>query len=263
MTFARLIFHRTFSAPLLGALALSSVADSASAQDTAWSWRLTPYVWATDVGVDIDLDGRQVVSETIPVEDLAEDLDATFQGRLEATRGQFGVCLDVFYVAMSDDVRGLPLPQGAGQANVDWEMEMAIVDLAATFDPSGDGQGLSFLCGARVIDQRADADAEFTTSSGVSNETYEAGETLIDALVGVRLKASVTERLTLQTQVDVSAGGTELTWSAFPSLSYAFGDGGAALLAGYRHMEIAFEEAGGVESELSLSGPVLGLRMAL
>lgn len=243
----------------LAAMAIATSSVTAVARDERWRWTVTPYVWATDVDVDVALDGRTVVDETIRVTDLIDDIDVTFQGRVEAKRGEHGVMLDVFYVSMSDDGNAFDLPQGAGTGNLDWKMDLTIADVAGIHDPDGDDLGFSFLYGARILDQRADVDARFTTSGGSSAENYRPSETLFDVLAGVRFGAQLTEGLRFQSQIDGSIGGTDFTWSAFPSLSYALGDGAFGLVAGYRTMTIDFQDEGGVESEMTLSGPVLGL----
>ena len=248
--------------PALAPLALLASGGTLSAQDDAWRWSVTPYAWATDVGIDAALAGRTVVNETIPVEDLLEDIDLTVQGRFELARGAHGVLLDLFYVSMSDEVNGLVLPQGAGTADLDWRMDLTIADLAATYDPRGDGLGLGLLYGARVIDTRTEVEGDFTTTSGTQAQDYTSDETLVDALFGLSYRAEVGSNLRVQSQLDVSTGGTELTWSAFPSLSYTFGGGKYAFVAGYRHMQIDFEEEGGLESEMTLSGPLIGFRFA-
>jgi hypothetical protein len=246
----------------LAALAGVSLSSFVAAQDEHWRWSVTPYVWATDVGVDVRLDGREVVDETIPVEDLLEDIDATFQGRIEAKRGEHGFMLDVFHVSMSDEVNGFPLPMGAGQGDLSWKMDMTIADVAGIYDPEGDDLGFQFLYGLRVIDQRAEVDAIFTTSRGSVPHDYDGSDTLVDVLAGVRFSNDLTERLRFQTQLDFSTGGTEFSWSAFPSLRYAFGDG-YGLVAGYRTMTVDFEDEGGRDSEMTLSGPVLGFQISL
>lgn len=247
----------------LAALALLPMTGPASAQDDGWHWDLTPYAWATDVGIDTQLGGRQVVDATIPVEDLIDDIDLTFQGRVEAQHGEHGVLLDLFYVSMSDEVNTFQLPQGAGTGDLDWKLDMSVADVAGIYDPKGDRRGFSFLYGARIIDQRVEVDANFQTTSGNSSEHYEASDTLVDALVGVRFRGELTEHLTLSTQLDASAGGTDHTWSAFPSLTWSFGDGRYALMAGYRHMSVDFASEGDLDTDMSLSGPLVGLRMSL
>jgi len=62
-------------------------------------------------------------------------------------------------------------------------------------------------------------------------------------------------------QADASTGGTDYTWSAGPGLSWGFGRNGAyAITAGYRHMQIDFQDDKGLDARMTLSGPVLGLR---
>jgi len=243
-------------------LALVLLAGVAQAQNEPWRVTVTPYLWATDVGIDIDLDGRSVVSETIPVDDLIDDIDLTFQGHLEAVRGAHGVAFDLFYVSMSDSTGNFPLPESAGDGSLDWQMDMTLADLAGVYDPGGDGRGVSFLYGLRLIDQRADADATFQTSSGTQHESYGGSDTWVDALLGVRYRAQLTQNLGLMAQLDASTGGTESTWSASPSLTYSLGSS-FALVAGYRHMEVDFGEQDGLDSRMTLSGPVLGLRASL
>lgn len=251
--------HLPIARPALAACALLTSSAVGAAQDDAWRFTLTPYVWATDVGLDVELAGRQVVDTTIPVADLMEDLDWSLQGRFEAKKGAHGVLLDVFYVSMSDEVDDVTLPQGAGSGDLDWQLDMTVASVAGIYDPKGDDKGFSFLYGLRILDQRATVDASFDTSTGSTAQSYGGSDTLVDALVGIRFRAELTSHLSIQTQVDVSSGGTELTWSGAPTVSYAFGDGDWAVHAGYRHMQIDFEEEGDLEADMSLSGPVLGL----
>ncbi|MEZ5312351.1 MAG: hypothetical protein R2862_01210 [Thermoanaerobaculia bacterium] len=69
-------------AATLAALAIAG-ATSAAAE---WRWSITPYVWATDVGIDVSVDDRQIVDETISIQSSIEDLDTIAQVRFEAER---------------------------------------------------------------------------------------------------------------------------------------------------------------------------------
>jgi hypothetical protein len=247
----------------LGLSLIPALARAAPAQGDRWRTSVTPYLWATDVGIDVELDGGSIVDATIPVEDLLEDVDVTFQGHVEIARGAHGLAFDLFHVGMSDTASGFALPDGAGTGALDWSMDLTLADLAGVFDPRGDGRGVSFLYGLRLIDQRVDADATFATAGGAQSASSGASDTLVDALAGVRYRAPIGAHLTLQAQLDASTGGTDSTWSASPSLAWSFGEGRFALLAGYRHMAIDFGDEGGLESEMTLSGPVLGLRLSL
>lgn len=246
----------------IGTLLLFTGASAANAGD--WSWTLTPYAWATDIGVDVKIADRTVVDEEIPISDLLEDLDTIAQIRVEAQRGKHGVMVDLFDVTLSDELIGVELPDGAGDAALKSDVGMTIVDLAALYDPKGDKQGFSFLYGTRILNQRATVDATFQlgpSSSVVRN--YETNETFVDALIGARLHKQFSRRWSYQMQADVSLGGTEYTWSAGPSVSVAIGNTGRySITAGYRRMKIDFEDEGELDPEMTLSGALIGFRIS-
>jgi hypothetical protein len=233
------------------------------AEASGWRWSVTPYAWATDVGVGATLRGRTVIDEEISVDDLMEDVETLFQVRIEGQRGPFGVSLDVFDVTLADAVSDVALPNGAGSADFDADMGMTIIDVAGFLDPKGDGVGASFLYGARILNERAAVDATFSTGASIGDAArrYETNDTFIDVLAGFRYTRRFGSHVSLRMQADITTGGTEYTWSAGPTLSYAFGESGRhALLAGYRRMDIRFKDEGELSSNLTLSGPLLGFR---
>jgi len=250
--------------PILRGLAVLALllCGAATANADGWSWSVTPYAWATDVGVDMRLAGRKVVDETIPVSDLLEDLDTMVSLRLEAQNGAHGVMIDLFDVTLSDEANGVTLPRDAGQADVGTDIGMTILDVAGTFDPTGDRQGFGFIYGVRVIDQRATVDATITPTGGSPvAQRYDDGETLVDGLAGIRFSKRFARRWSYQMQADLSTGGTEVTWSVGPSLGYAFGATGRyAVTAGYRHMTVDFKDDGEVGTTMTLSGLLVGFR---
>jgi hypothetical protein len=245
-------------------LALLLAAATSSVQAGDWRWTVTPYAWATDISVDVKIADRSVVDEEIPVSDLLEDLDTIAQIRLEAQSGKHGVMVDLFDVTLSDESDSIELPDGAGDALLDSDVGMTIVDLAALYNPKGDRSGFSLYYGTRVLNQRASIDANFLLASGASaRRSYEADETLVDALVGVRFHKNLSRRWSYQLQADASLGGTEYTWSIGPSLSYAIGNTGRyAISAGYRRMKIDFEDQDELDTEMTLSGALVGFRIS-
>jgi len=251
-------------ATAVAALAALSVAGATPAAATEWRWSVTPYVWATEVGVDVEVADRQLVDETISVEDLLEDLDTIAQVRLEAQKGAHGLFLDLFDVTLSDDATTRSLRSGRGEATLTPEMGMTILDLGAIYDPRGDGAGFQLLYGARILDERATIDARVERPDGTSvARELEIDDTLVDALIGFRYLRPIGERFTLQAQADLSAGGTALTWSAGPTLGYRFGRSGRyTALAGYRRMVVDFDTSDQVDATMTLSGFVAGLRIA-
>jgi hypothetical protein len=245
------------------AFASTTIVSTVPAAADDWKVTVTPYAWATDVGIDVKVDDRQVIDQEIAVEDLVEDLDTTFQGRLEAQKGAHGLFVDVFDVNLSDDPKTVGLPMGAGQATLSPEMGMTILDLGGFYDPQGDHRGLQLLYGVRLLNQRATLGVEVHRADGVTvARELEVDETLVDALVGLRFLRPLGNRFSLETSVDVSHGGTDLTWSAGSTFGYRFGHGDKyTAILGYRRLVVDFDDSDGVDATMTLSGPLAGLRI--
>jgi hypothetical protein len=257
--------HPSMAKHTLAAVAAAALlAGSVPAHAAGWGFNVTPYLWATGIGVDAQLDGREVVSKDIPVSDLIQDLDTVFQMRMELTYGPFGLAADGFDVTLSSEKAGMALPQDAGTTDLDNSAGMTIVDVAGTFDPYADRKGFGLLAGTRIVNERANVDAVVRPASGGSvAQSYETHETLVDGLIGARFRHRLWRGLGVQMQADASTGGTDYTWSVAPSLTYAFGPlGRFGVEAGYRRMQIDFQDDGGLDTQMSLSGAVLGFRFS-
>lgn len=235
---------------------------SASAGAADWRFHVTPYVWATNIGVEASLDGRQVLDKDISIGELVEDLDAIYQLRFQAQHGQFSLMVDLFDVTLYDEVSDQPLPDNAGQADLTARIGMTLLDIAAVYDPKGDFQGLAVLCGTRLLNERVEIDAALDiTSSGLVNQAYDTDEWLTDALFGLRYGKRFSRHWSTQMSADISFGGTDYTWSVGPSISYSFGKMNCfGVTAGYRSMTIDFADENGVDSKMTMHGPMLSFR---
>jgi hypothetical protein len=244
----------------IAALALSTGTANAG----SWRFHLTPYAWATGVGVDVKLDGRDAVAKDIAVSDLLEDLETIFMGRIEATHGEFGAMVDLFDVNLADQANDVALPEGNGTADIASELGMTILDVAGTYDPLGDRQGLALMGGTRILRERTAIVAGFEPAPGVVvARSHDAQETLVDALIGARWARRFAPRWTVASSFDVTTGGTDYTWSVAPTLSYAFGPFGRyGVNAGYRRMTVDFKDEDGVDTQMTLSGALLGFRIS-
>lgn len=246
-------------------LAVLALMASGTAAADEWRWSVTPYVWATDVGLDLQLSDRQLVDATIPFEDLLEDLELITQVRVDGWQGAHGLHFDLFNVELADNNDSVTLPDPiGGQLVLDSELGMTIFDAAGVFDPGADRTGISFLYGTRIISQRENLDAERrdgdTTSGSAS---YDATDTFVDGLVGLRYAGRWSEHWGYELAADVSTGGTDVTWSIAPTVAYTFGARDQyTLSAGYRRMEIEFETEEPVDFDMSLSGALVGFRVA-
>jgi hypothetical protein len=248
------------SGALAAAIAIGVVGAAGTAEAGEWTFSVTPYVWATDVGVEARLSGRKVVDEDIAVSDLIKDLDTIAQVRLEAQKGVLGAAIDLFDVTLSDEAAGVALPREAGEADLEADAGMTILDVAGFIDPDGDRMGVSFVYGVRILNERATVDAAITPATGsFVEERYETSDTFVDGLLGFRMRMPLSRHWMILTQADLSTGGTDFTWTVSPNLGYAFGSTRKyALTAGYRRMTVDFEDDGDIDTEMTLSGVVLG-----
>ena len=225
---------------------------------------IKPYVWATGLGLDASMDGRQVLDENIGFTDLVQDLDLAAQLRVEARRGAWGAMIDLFHVRLSQAGTEVQLPDGAPAA-LDSKIRMTLLDAAGSYDPGGNGRGFALLSGVRILGQHAEVDAEVLGAPpGTAAPHTEAGETLVDALIGGVYRGRLSRHWSLEMRGDASTGGTKLTWSAGGDLGYTFGSRGRyTITAGYRHLVVEFEEDSPTHVTMTMSGLVTGFSISL
>jgi len=249
-------------AAVAAALLAGTLAD---AQTAEWKWSITPYLWAANLGVDVTLGGRQVVNEDIPVSDLVDDIDLTFQVHAEGQRGANGMLFDLFDIELSNDGKQVPLPPpSSGNVVLNTDMGLTLFEAAGIFDPKGDQRGIQILYGTRVIDNRAEIDALLTVDPNPAvPQNYDNRDTLVDGMFGLRWVQPFGHGWSGSLRADASAGGTHFTWGATSTIAYAFGKKQQyAVLAGCRRLEIEFKEENEAQTDMTLDGFSVGFRFS-
>jgi hypothetical protein len=253
---------RARALPLAIASATAAMAGgTASAEE--WQWTVTPYVWATDLGLNVTVADRSLVDAEIAFEDLVDTIDSAALVRVTGMRGEHGMSFDLFNVELVD-AGGIELPgQPADTLTVDAAVRLTILDATGIYDLDADGEGFALTYGARVIEQRNRIDIALERSDTTrDSRSVDSTETLIDGLVGFRYTRTLPRNFRYQFAADVSTGDTEYTWSAGPTVGYTFGDGDRYdVMAGYRHMVVDYDTAEQVDSDMSMSGPFFGFRI--
>jgi hypothetical protein len=244
------------------AIAAATAAMTGNASAEEWQWSATPYVWTTDLAMGLSIADRQLVDAEVAFADLVEKLDGAAMVRIEGMRGQHGMAFDVFNVELADTL-ATPLPGTSTSLGLELGVGLTILDATGVYDARGDGNGFALLYGARVIEQRNEIDA---TLSGdgftLGTRSFDATDRFVDGLVGFRYARELPHNFSYEVSADVSAGDTELTWSAGPTIGYRFGDGDRyEVTAGYRRMDIDFETAEPVDANMSMSGLSIGFRI--
>jgi hypothetical protein len=252
----------TFAPLAIATIAL--VTSAPAGAEEQWTWNLSPYLWATDVGVDVEISDAKVVDETIAFEDLLEDLERVVQIRVDGRHTRHGVALDLFDVELADTDDRVTLPGASGDELVlDTEIGMTILDLAGLYNPGGDGNGFSLLYGARVINERNELTAERQVDGIVlAQSSVDSNDTLVDAMVGVHFNRQLARHWTYQLSADVSTGDTELTWSVNPTIGYVFGaDQRHHLLFGYERLVVDYDTADAIDMDMTMDGPLFAWRL--
>ena len=136
-------------------------------------------------------------------------------------------------------------------------------DPTGVYDAGADGTGFSLVYGIRAIEQRNEIDAALNyAGTTIATRSLDTTDTLIDGLVGFRYARELPHNFRYQFAADVSTGDTEYTWSAGPTIAYTFGNGDRyEVTAGYRHMVIDYDTPEHVDSDMSMSGLLVGFRI--
>ncbi len=239
---------------------------------TDWAFQATGYLWATGLNGNVSPFRR---APTLHVEKSFSDVmdDLNFGGFLNiwGRYDRFVLSGDLMYVDTTDSkaagplpalqIPGLPtLPAGAAiDANVDTQEFMATLQ-AGYRVIDADGFSLDALAGARFW--HISNDVAVTASHpliGSASASHRESFGWVDPVIGARAFFSLTEKLSVQGQVDIGGfgAGSDLTWSALATVNYIFTDT-LSVSAGYKVLDVDYSHDGYV-FDSRLSGPVVGL----
>jgi hypothetical protein len=229
------------------------------------TWTIAPYLWASDVAMDVAVNGDPILGVDASFSDILDKLDMAFMGHIEVSSDEFGAFFDGIYISLADD-QVINLGPGGpilGDLLVDVSLKMNIYELGG-FYRMGSGEvgssAFDIIGGIRLVDVAQNVDITLPGPGAMPiNKVIDAAET--DIMVGVRLSGKFTEKWHYKLRADYAGGGTEGTINGLAAVGYTFGQGLFSLDLGYRYMNIELknEDADGVvESEITMSGPVLG-----
>src|SRR5262249_10809369 len=144
---------RSFRPRSAGVAIAAALLLPAAAAASDWHWSLTPYVWASGVGMDAKIHDQQVVDSTTKFSDLIDQPKFAFQVNLQGQHGKHGFLVDANYVSVGDGQSRVTLP---GPGSPTWvaeaDLRQTLVDVAGIYNPQGDGEGFGLLYGARIFD---------------------------------------------------------------------------------------------------------------
>lgn len=231
---------------VIAAVLVSSL--SAHAQDAAWQFKLTPYVWA--MGLDGDV-GTHGVTAPVDVKftDAVKDLDLAGMLSGEANNGTWGILVDGAYLKLSDDAN-------TAIGNVDAEVEEWILQGAAVYCVSKTEKTVVDAgVGARFMNLDTDINTPI--------EDVEDTEAWGDPLLVARVRQQFATKCYGVLMGDIGGFGvaSDLTWQLTAAAGYSFTDT-ISMLLGYRYLDYDYENDG-FSFDVATSGLALGVQFDL
>jgi outer membrane receptor protein involved in Fe transport len=229
-----------------------ALATPALAQDSGWSFALSPYAWTPGLTSSVETAwGTVEVDKSIG--DVLSDLDLAFMGAFEARNGRWSLIADLFYANLS---QSRPTPLGMLFSRAEFETEAKLLSGYAGYRVfENDQVALDAMVGLRINS----VDLDISLSPGLlQGQRFGASETWVDPLIGGRARFAITDRWFATALVDVGGfrGGSDLTWQIFGSLGYQFNERWS-VQGGWRYVVIE-KTINGRDVELDLNGPLLG-----
>lgn len=247
--------------------ALLMMASLVRAEGTGeWEWIVAPYVWGSDVALDLTVADGEGVGGEVEFKDILDKIDAAFMGRFEARRDRWGMFLDTIYIDLSES-NSRPVGPGGpilGDLETDASLTLKLWEAGAIYQLTAPGAPIRFdlLAGLRYID--LDVEAAVTLPGPMMTPLdISTGPSESDLMLGGRAYGEFAQRWHWTVRGDYSFGGTEGIYNGLASVGYTFGQSGLfSLDAGYRYlrMDIKGSTRMGEQAaaEIEMSGPIVG-----
>ena len=261
-----------------------------------WTFRLTPYAWATSLSgsttikgytTDINAGFFDILRHTQFPKGLFEA--AAFG---EARYGRFALLTDFAYLKLgigasqsrSRDIARLAA-LGIG-ASAGFTVQMVIAEVAAAYEVArwgatmspGSGTALDLYAGGRLWWQHGDARLTVSgvlaglgplglTLTGEGTLSAEGTKQWIDPVVGARLRHQFVPGLNLVVSGDVGGFdvGSRLSWQAIAALDYDFMKTNNVIwsgMVGYKALYVDYSTGSGLsryQYDMTMFGPIFGI----
>ena len=241
-------------------------AQNPSSGESKWEFIVAPYFWMAGIEGDVGVKGIST-HVNIPFRDILKDLDFGGEVHVEAWKDRWGIFLDATYLKLSVDDEGIS--QTLGPVSVDVDMGEWLVEFGGLYRLGRWSLGkderralsLEALGGGRYWDLSVDVDA-VVPLAGLGLDV-DKSKSWIDPFIGARLRADLTEKLSLAVRGDIGGFGvgSQFTWNASAIFGYHFSPTISAWL-GYRALGVDYESGSGSSKfkfDVIMYGPIVGL----
>ena len=224
---------------------VGATTPAANAQDK-WEFTLAPlYLWATGIEGESQI-GPITAPVNITFSDALDNLESILTLHFEANKGQWGVIADTMHIGLAPEST---LPTGAALAI---DITNNIYELGGIYRPNPSG-AVELLFGVRASDFKLE-----TTVAPAPKRTI-ADESWIDAYIGLRAAAQLSEKWKFMIRGDIGAGDSDFVWNAVATIDYRFTKN-FSVLAGYRWLDYDYETGTGASRftyDVTYQGPAL------
>lgn len=235
---------------------LAAVILPASARAQSWEYSASIYGWMSGIESSVETPFGTVGTE-LSFSDVLDKLDFAFFATFEARNGPWVLLGDLNYSDLSAN-RGAPVGANFADAEVDTTLTVlsafggyAVVDRPDLRIEAGGG--------LRYYD--VGVDTTLVGNTGVPDADIPLSESWVDPIIGVQVRAPLSERWFARGFADVGGFGlgnaSELSWQLYAGGGYAINETWV-LEFGYRHLSIE-KELDNANVDLDLSGPLLGV----
>lgn len=243
----------------LGVLLIMFICTTAYAGDTSdtgdWKFNLAPfYLWA------VSMDGEMTTgTTTTPIvadfDDIASSLESIFTVHFEGMhKAGWGLLIDVEYL----DLGGQQTMTTPVSADLDVNFTTVMTELAGTYRFSLGENAFDVIGGARYYSLEPEINI---TSAAPLPSRIDKKQDWWDVMLGGRYNWIINEKWNFKARGDVGILGSDLTLNV--EVLFIFQPWKhVSLLAGYRYMDIDYEDGSGADLfkyDMTMHGPLLGV----
>jgi len=241
--------------------------------DTSDSWEFGAaiYGWFPDMSGVTSFPVGEDQEFVVPIGDILDNLQFTFQGSFDARKGNWGLLTDVVYLDIGNTESGFRegtigesgIPADVS-ATVGFDMKSLIWTAAGYYRVLDQPEkSVDFLAGLRFADVEQSLDWSFSGNIGQlpipgREGSAEVSAKYWDAIIGVRGRFAFGRDGSwfLPYYLDMGTGDSDFTWQAMAGIGYSFGWGDVATI--WRYMDYDLP-SGKPIGNMDFSGPAAGV----
>lgn len=220
--------------------------------DDEWHFVFSPYFWMAGLHGTTGGPNRMVQVDA-NFSEIFDSLKFAFMGVFEAHRGRWAIQTDVEFVSIEND-QATPGPLFSS-ANAKIKTFVFTPEVGYRFyDDPDKGSFAQVLGGTRMW--RISTDLTFNAGILPAVQISDS-RSWVDAVIGLRGKATLSEKVFLMGRFDVGGGGSKFTYQVFGGLGYNITKK-IAFVGGYRVLDVDYDGNNFV-FDMSQRGPIMGV----